>query len=299
MHKSIGFIGLGQMGKWMALNLLKNNFNLTVYDINRKAMAMLSGQGAQPAESPAQLAKAVDIVILSLPNADAVEEVVLGKDGILPGSRKGTIVVDCGTSGCIWTQGFAKTLAARGLRFVDAPVTGMERRAKDATLTIMVGGGKDLLTEIRPVLEAMGKEIVHMGEIGSGQLAKMINNIIYNANIAALAEVLPMAVKLGLDPEEIARVVNSGSGSSFASQAFIPNMLDGSFNKSYPLQSAYKDMVSALEISARHKIPLPMVHAAATTYQMALRMGLGQEDKGAMIKVFENALGVKFRKHES
>jgi 3-hydroxyisobutyrate dehydrogenase-like beta-hydroxyacid dehydrogenase len=124
----------------------------------------------------------------------------------------------------------------------------------------------------------------------------MINNILYNANIAALAEVLPMAVKLGLDPEKVAEVVNAGSGQSFASKFFIPNMLEDCFDRSYSLNNAYKDMANAAEISVHYKIPLPMVHTAMTTYQKALSLGLGEEDKGAMIKVFENKLGVAFRK---
>jgi 3-hydroxyisobutyrate dehydrogenase-like beta-hydroxyacid dehydrogenase len=296
MVKTVGFIGLGQMGKWMALNLVKANFDLTVYDINDDAVALLCGQGARRAESPAELAKSVDVIILSLPNSDVVEEVVCGEDGIIHGSMPGQTVVDCGTSGFLWTQEFASALLEKDFRFVDAPVTGMEKRAREGTLTIMYGGDEELLKEIRPLLEAMGTDIVHMGGVGSGQLSKMINNILYNANIAALAEVLPMSVKLGLDPQKIAQVINSGTGQSFASEAFIPNILERCFDKSYPLEHAYKDMHNALEVSARKRIPLPMVHTAATTYQMALSSGWGHEDKGAMIKVFENALGVKFRK---
>ncbi len=296
MVKKVGFIGLGQMGKWMASNLVKQQFDLTVFDIDNKAMELLSGQGAQTAGNPSQVAEFTDLIILSLPNADVNEAVVFGENGIVKGATPGKMLVDCGTSGYLWTREFAKKMETMGIRFADAPVTGMEKRAKAATLTIMFGGAEDLLKEIRPVLEAMGKNIIHMGEVGNGQLTKMLNNIIYNSNIAALAEVLPMSVKLGLDPDKIARVINNGSGCSFASEVFIPNILEGCFDKSYPLEHAYKDMSHALEISAREKIPLPMVHAAATTYQMALSSGYGHEDKGAMIKVFEKALGVKFRK---
>jgi 3-hydroxyisobutyrate dehydrogenase-like beta-hydroxyacid dehydrogenase len=296
MLKKVGFIGLGQMGKWMALNLVTHKFDLKVYDIDENAMAYLVDRGAQPAQSPAELAGTVDLIILSLPDSGVVEKVVCGRDGIVHGASPGQIVVDCGTSGYLWTKEFAKSLQEKGIRFVDAPVTGMEKRAKEGTLTIMFGGDDEILETIRPVLEAMGKEIVHMGNVGNGQLTKMLNNILYNCNIAAMAEVLPMSVKLGLDPEKIARVINNGSGHSFASEAFLPNILQGCFNKSYPLEHAYKDMNHALQISAREKIPLPMVHTAATTYQMALNSGYGREDKGAMVKVFENALGVKFRK---
>ena len=161
MVKTVGFIGLGQMGKWMALNLVKADFDLTVYDINDDAVELLCGQGARRAESSAELAKSVDLIILSLPNSDVVEGVVCGEDGIIQGSRPGQIVVDCGTSGFLWTQEFAASLKGEGIRFVDAPVTGMEKRAREATLTIMYGGDEELLEEIHPLLEAMGKNIVH------------------------------------------------------------------------------------------------------------------------------------------
>jgi len=294
--KKIGFIGLGRMGKWMASNLVKCGFDLSVFDINSEAMALLVKQGASETTSAAELAKRVYVIILSLPNSDVVAEVVCGPDGILQAAKPGQILVDCGTAGYLWTREFSDSLRKHGLRFADAPVTGLEQRAKDATLTIMFGGTQDLLQEIRPLLEAMGSHIVHMGDTGCGQLAKMINNILYNANMAALAEVLPMAVKLGLDPEKVAEVINAGSGQSFASKFFIPNILEDSFDRSYSLDNAHKDMANAAEIAAHFQIPLPMIQTAMTTYEKALAMGLGAEDKGAMIKVFEDKLGVAFRK---
>ena len=296
MRKKIGFIGLGQMGKWMALNLVHHNFDLTVYDINARAMDFLVEQGARPAQGAGQLAQHVDVIVLSLPNADVITEVVYGNNGIVQGAGKGQILLDCGTSGFLWTVAIAKKLQKIGIRFADAPVTGMEQRAKDATLTIMFGGARNILEEIKPVLEAMANHIVYMGEAGSGQLAKMINNVIFNCNIAALAEILPMAVKLGLDPENIAQVIHNGSGQSFAADIFIPNVLEDRFDKGYPLELAYKDMHHAMELSAREEIPLPMVQMAAETYQKALDSGWGHEDKGAMFKVFEKALDVRFRK---
>jgi 3-hydroxyisobutyrate dehydrogenase-like beta-hydroxyacid dehydrogenase len=284
------------MGKWMASNLVNCGFDLSVFDISKEALALLAKQRATRTGSPAELAKSVDVIILSLPNSDVVAEVVCGQDGILQEAKPGQILVDCGTAGYLWTRKFSDSLHKQGLRFADAPVTGLEQRAKDATLTIMFGGAEELLQEIRPMLEAMGSHIVHMGDVGSGQLAKMINNVLYNANMAALAEVLPMAVKLGLSPEKIAEVINAGSGQSFASEFFIPNILDGCFDRSYSLDNAYKDMTNAAEISTHFQISLPMVQTAMTTYQKALSLGLGAEDKGAMIKVFEDKLGVAFRK---
>ena len=294
--KKIGFIGLGQMGKWMASSLVKSGFDLSVFDINPEAMALLVKQGASGTRSAAELAMRVDVIVLSLPNSDVVEAVVRGPHGILQGASPGQILIDCGTAGYLWTVEFANSLNKQGLRFADAPVTGLEQRAKDATLTIMFGGTQDLLQEIRPLLEAMGSHIVYMGDAGCGQLAKMINNILYNANMAALAEVLPMAAKLGLDPAKVAEVINAGSGQSFASKYFIPNILKDSFDRSYSLDNAYKDMAHAAEISSHFQIPLPMIQTAIKTYESAMAMGLGAEDKGAMIKVFEDKLGVAFRK---
>jgi 3-hydroxyisobutyrate dehydrogenase-like beta-hydroxyacid dehydrogenase len=199
----------------------------------------------------------------------------------------------------LWTTELAARLADRGVRFADAPVTGTDLRAREATLTIMFGGPPDLLETVRPALEAMGERIVHMGAAGSGQLAKLVNQLLYNTNLAALAEVLPMAVKLGLDPEKIGQVINTGTGRSFASEAFIPHILEDDFTHAYSLENAYKDMAGGLGISAAHRIPLPVVQAATATYQTALRSGLGDEDKGAMIKPFERLLGVRFRKPRS
>jgi len=292
----IGFIGLGRMGKWMASNLLKRGFALHVFDIDAAALALLAERGATPAPTAAALAQRVDTIVLSLPNSEVVETVVRGQDAVLQGARPGLVLVDCGTAGYRWTREFADSLQSRGLHFVDAPVTGLEQKAKDGTLTIMFGGAADLFEQVRPVLAAMGSNIIHMGETGSGQLAKMLNNILYNANMAALAEVLPMAVKLGLAPERIAEVVNSGSGRSFASEFFIPQILDGTFDRSYSMANAYKDMANAAETAAHYEIRLPMIEAATATYRQALAMGLGAEGKGAMIKVFEEKLKVAFRK---
>jgi 3-hydroxyisobutyrate dehydrogenase-like beta-hydroxyacid dehydrogenase len=296
MKNRIGFIGLGQMGKWMAINLLKAGFNLMVFDIDHHALAQLQKSGAGTAESPAKLSAQTDMVILCLPGPDIIDTVIWGKDGAVEGMRSGQLVIDCGTSDYRWTAEFAGKLSEKGIDFADAPVTGMENRAKDATLTIMFGGSRRIYDQTHPVLKAMGNQIVYMGGVGCGQLAKLINQLLFNVSLAAMAEVLPMAVKLGLDPEKISTVINSGSGRSFASEVFVPNILENRFDQGYGLKKAYKDMVSATRISADHQIPLPVVQAAMTSYQMALASGLGDLDKGAIIQIFEQLLEVKFRK---
>jgi 3-hydroxyisobutyrate dehydrogenase-like beta-hydroxyacid dehydrogenase len=145
-------------------------------------------------------------------------------------------------------------------------------------------------------LDAIGNQIVYMGEVGSGQLTKLINQLLFNISCAGLAEVLPMAVKLGLDPEKVAQVVTTGTGRSFAADFFIPLTLENRFDEGYPVKAAYKDMISAAEISAHKSIPLPVVNATAVTFQMAISEGYGDLSKGGLIRVFEKLLGTEFRK---
>lgn len=298
MKPKVGFIGLGEMGKWMALNVRTGGFYLRVYDLNLDAVRFLTENGAESASSPAELAAAVEWIFLSLPNTDVVEHVIFGKEGLIEGAKPGSIIVDCGTTSYLPTLEIEKRLRKRDIIFVDAPVSGMEARAKEGTLTVMVGCENQVFVKILPVLNTIGSKVLHMGGIGSGQLTKLVNQLLFNISCAAIAEILPMAAKLGLDPEKVTEVVNSGTGRSFAAEFFGPLALDGIFDKGYPLKNAYKDMVSATEISAFHRIPLPMVHACMTTYQMALAEGYGDESKGAMIKVFERILGISFRRGE-
>lgn len=296
MMKQVGFIGLGRMGRWMAVHLIKKGFELSVCDIDAQATRFLSNQGAATIRNPAAIGEAVDTVFLCLPNANVVEEVLFAEDGLIQKAKSGLIVVDTGTTAYFQTLDFAQRLRRRGIVFADAPVTGMEARAREGTLTIMFGGDRGIFDLLHPALEAMAKEIVFMGEVGTGQLAKLINNLLFNVNIAALAEILPMAAKFGLEPQKISQVITTGTGRSYAAEFFIPLILENRFDIGYSLKSAYKDMISAAELSAHHNIPMPLVHSATTTYQMALADGHGDENKGAMIKVFERILGVEFRK---
>ncbi|NIS61743.1 MAG: NAD-binding protein [Proteobacteria bacterium] len=296
MNKKVGFIGLGTMGKWMARNVMKAGFDLTVFDIDQQAMKFLTDQGASSSRNPGDLAAEVDWVFLSLPDTEIVEEVIFGQDGLINSLKSGTIVVDLSTIKYLPTLDIARRLQERGVHFADAPVSGMEARAREAKLTVMFGGEKAIFERVRPVFDAISNKVIYMGEIGSGQLTKLINQLLFNISCAAIAEVIPLAVKLGLDPERVTQVVTTGTGRSFAAEFFLPLALERRFDQGYPLKLAYKDMISAAEICANEKIPLPLVQSTTTTYQMALNQGLGDESKGAMIKVFERILDVEFRK---
>ncbi|HWQ61768.1 MAG TPA: NAD(P)-dependent oxidoreductase [Negativicutes bacterium] len=291
----IGFMGLGQMGKPMAANMMKCGETVLAYDIRTDAFAELEKKGVKTTTDIQEIAKC-DIIFLSLPDTKIVKAVLLGVKGLLGSLKKGQVVADLSTINYTASTEIAKALAEKGVEFMDAPVSGMEARAVDGTLTVMCGGKKEIFDMLLPYFKCIGTNILHMGIHGCGQLTKAINNILFDINIAAFAEILPMAVKLGLDPEQIGSVVNSSSGKSYASEFFIPRILKRNFGDGYPLEHAYKDMVSGAELGAQLCIPLPVMHAATTTYQMALCKGLGKKDKGAMICVFEDLLDTRFEK---
>jgi len=290
----IAFIGLGQMGRPMAINLLKSGARVTVSSASGKTHAELEGKGARASTDPGELANA-GIVFLSLPGTDEVRETLFGKRGLAPLLKAGSIVVDTSTIDYSATLQMAAQLEALGIGFLDAPVSGMEARAIEGTLTTMCGGRSETLEAVRPYLACMSNNILHMGAVGSGQLSKLINQLLFDINCAAIAEVLPMAVRLGIDPEKIGKIVNSGTGKSYASEFFIPRILKNHFTDGYPLKHAYKDLVSGATLGASMNVPMPVLAAATATYQMALLRGHGKLDKGAMIKVYEELLGVEFR----
>ncbi|MDR3562977.1 MAG: NAD(P)-dependent oxidoreductase [Negativicutes bacterium] len=290
----ISFVGLGQMGKPMAMNMLKSGAELIVSSRQGKAYSEFAEQGIKTTNSMAEIAQG-EIIFLCLPDGKVVENYLMGEDGLASHLKAGQTVVDFSTISYTVAVDMAKRLAQRGIGLIDAPISGMEARAIAGTLTIMCGGEKDVLAKAMPYLECVGNNIIHMGGSGSGQLMKLVNQLLYAINAAGLAEILPMAVKLGLDPERVGQVVNSGTGKSHASEFFIPRILKGSFAEAYSLDNGYKDLKSAAEISADFTIPLPVLHAATTSYQTAMLKGYGDQDKGAMIRIFEELLGVSFR----
>lgn len=296
MKPEIGFVGLGTMGKWMAINLIQGGFPLKFFARRKKVIEEVSAQGGRAVPSRRDLARQALWIIFCLPNTDTVEEILFGQEGIAEALSPGQVIIDCSTIHPLGTRKIAQALKSRGVSFLDAPVSGMEARAKAATLTIMVGGEEEIFNQVRPALDAMGNKILYVGPSGNGQLMKLTNQLLFDIHCAALAEVLPMAVKMGLDPEQAVAVTRAGTGQCFALDNFGPLILEGNFGPGYPLEDAYKDMVHAGEISSAHRIPLPITAATMATYQMALDQGLGKENKGAMIKVWEKVLGVQVRK---
>ena len=289
-----GFVGLGQMGAPMAINLALKH-EVLVYDRNTSTVAKVARNGAKGAGEPDQFSD-VDVLITCLPAAKIVDSALFDSiTGLAQHLKPSALVVDTSTIEYGATLEIRDQLQAVGLRFLDAPVSGMQKRAEDGSLTMMVGGDAKDLAEVHGALSTKASKILHMGDVGAGQLTKLINQLLFDINAAALAEILPLSAKLGINPEQVAEVVNSGTGRSYASEFFVPNILQGDFSNGYPMQAAYKDLISGAEISARHNIPTPVLAAATATYQQALLEGHGDKDKGGMILVFERLLGTDFR----
>jgi 3-hydroxyisobutyrate dehydrogenase-like beta-hydroxyacid dehydrogenase len=296
-NMKIGFAGLGQMGRPIALNLLKSNATLTVTDRSPKSFGEFEAKGARASTDQSVISDS-DIIFLCLPNDKAVEAVIAGDGGLLGSLRRGQIVVDLSTITYKATVSIAEKLSGRGAQFLDAPISGMEARAIDGTLTVMCGGERAVFDEVQPLLDCIGNKILYMGGSGSGQLTKLINQLLFDINAAAIAEILPMSKKMGLDPDLVGEVINSGTGRSYASEFFIPRILKSHFSDGYPMKHAYKDLISGAELGASLCIPMPVLAAATATYQMALLRGHGEKDKGGMVTVFEELLGVTCRSPE-
>jgi 3-hydroxyisobutyrate dehydrogenase-like beta-hydroxyacid dehydrogenase len=293
----ISFMGLGQMGKGMALNIAKGDCEFLAYDVIDKAFPEFEERGIRTSTNIGDIYDS-DVIFLCLPNTKVVEDVILGENGLIDNLKANQIIVDCSTIGVLETQNIAKKLDEKGIDFLDAPVSGRQSKADDGTLTIMIGGKEELYNKLKPYFDYMGNNVLYMGKSGNGQLTKAINNSIYDINCAALAEMLPFAVKLGLEPEQIGKVINTGTAKSGASEFFIPQMLEGKFEYGFTMNQAYKDLVSCNEIAVHEGIPLPVLGATTNVYKMVLLSGYGDLYKGAMICFFENLLDVKFRKEQ-
>ncbi|MDW8048557.1 MAG: NAD(P)-dependent oxidoreductase [Nitrososphaerota archaeon] len=285
--KRVGFIGLGVMGKPMALNLLRAGFPLTVWNRTRSRMEDLLKLGASGANSPREVAERSDVVITMVSDSPDVEEVILGSEGIIYGAHEGLIVIDMSTISPAVTKKISDELAERNVRMLDAPVSGGEAGAKEATLSIMVGGPEDAFEECLPIFRALGKKIVYMGPSGSGQMAKLCNQVICALNIQAVCEGLILAAKAGLDLGKLLEVVTAGAANSWMLTNLGPKMISRDFKPGFKIKHQQKDLRLALSLADELKVPLP---GTALVHQM-LRMveadGLGEEGTQAAIVAME------------
>ena len=291
--KRIGFIGLGVMGKPMAINLLRAGYPLTVWNRTRSKMDELIAMGANGANSPREVAERSDVVITMVSDSPDVEEVILGPNGVIHGARPGLIVIDMSTISPKVTRKISEELAKKGVRMLDAPVSGGEKGAKEATLSIMVGGPRDVFEECLPIFEVLGKKITYMGPSGMGQTAKLCNQVICALNIQAVCEGLMLGAKAGLDVRKLLEAVSAGAASSWMLVNLGPKMIERDFKPGFKIRHQQKDLRLALELAAELGLPLPGTALVHQILRIAEAEGLGEEGTQAAIVAMERIAGRK------
>jgi len=296
----LGFIGIGFMGRPMALNLLKAGHEVTIFarHPDKPEVQEVIKAGAKLAPSSRAVAIASEIVITMVPNSMQVEEVVTGPHGILEGSRKGLIIIDMSTIAPATSRKLAELAAQKGVEFLDAPVSGGSQGAVNGTLTIMVGGEQEAFEKARPVLENMGKKenIFHVGAVGSGEVVKIINNLLCGTIAASVSEAFVLGVKAGADVETMAKVIGVSSGANWQlANQFPLRAFNGSFQPGFMTDLLHKDLGLALDLAAENLTPLAMTAIARQMYEQTREAGYGKDDYTALLKVLEQNAGVEVR----
>jgi 2-hydroxy-3-oxopropionate reductase len=291
MTLTVGYIGLGLMGKSIARNILKAGFPLVVHNRSRAAVDELVALGAKAATSPVEVASQVDIVFTNLPDSPDVEQVALGPHGSLEAARPGLIFIDNSTIKPATARKIAEALAEKGALALDAPVSGGDIGARDGTLAIMIGGPAEALETARPVLQAMGKTITHVGESGAGQIAKACNQIMVAAQMVAMGELLIFARKTGADPEKVVQAIRGGAAQCWTLDVKPPRLFAGNRAPGFKAYMQAKDLGIIQDTAREYGVPLPSAALDAQLFNALLQMGLGELDNSAVIAVIEALAG--------
>jgi 2-hydroxy-3-oxopropionate reductase len=281
------------MGKPMSRNLLKASHQLVVFDIDRAAIDELQKAGAEPGSSPKDVASKSEIIITILPNTPIVKAVILGKDGVIEGAQSGAIVIDMSSVSPQASQEVAAALAQKGIRMIDAPVSGGEPKAIDGTLSIMCGGAQADFDEMLPVFQAMGSSAVLTGGNGAGSVTKLANQIIVQLNIAAVSEALVLACKAGVDPALVFNAIRGGLAGSTVMDAKVPMMLDRNFKPGGTLRINIKDIGNVLETSHELGVPLPLTAAVMEILQALKADSMLDLDHSAIVRYYEKLANVE------
>lgn len=298
MMKKIGFIGLGIMGKPMAMNLIKAGFALTVYDIMKEPVKEVVAAGAKEGKSGKDVASQSEVVITMLPNSPDVKKAVLGENGVLAGARAGMILVDMSSIAPMVSKEIATEAGKKGVEMLDAPVSGGEPKAKDGTLSIMVGGKKEVFEQVENILKAMGSSAVLVGDIGSGNITKLANQIIVALNIAAMSEAMVLATKAGVDPEKIYQAIRGGLAGSTALNAKMPLVLDGNFKPGFRIELHIKDLANAMDTAHEVGVPMPLTSGVMEIMQALKVDGKAGNDHGGIIQFYEKLARVEVRRQK-
>jgi 2-hydroxy-3-oxopropionate reductase len=292
MAQVIGFIGLGIMGRPMARNLLKAGHSLVVHSRSRGPVDEIAGAGAKVGTSPRDVAAQCEVLITMLPNSPDVEQVVLGRDGVIEGARAGMILLDMSTISPLVSQKVGAALAAKSVKMLDAPVSGGEKGAIDGALSIMVGGDKAVFDKALPIFQAMGKTITHLGPLGAGGFTKLANQIIVAVNLTALGEALTLAKKAGLDRELTLTALAGGLAGSKCLDQKKPNYLADTYNPGFKIDLHYKDLGLIMESARALGVPLPTTAAVQELFSALRVKGRGGLDHSGVITLLEDLAGL-------
>jgi 3-hydroxyisobutyrate dehydrogenase-like beta-hydroxyacid dehydrogenase len=294
-----GFIGLGIMGGRMAANLRRAGHDVTVWTRTPgKAEAFAAQHGATVAATPREVAARSDVVITMVVDGPQVDEVLLGPDGAAGGAREAALFVDMSTIAPTDARRIGEALAGRGIRFMDAPVTGSSPRAEAGTLTIMAGGTAEDFERARPLLDVMGELVLHVGELGQGQMLKLVNNAVAAANAVVLGQALVVAERTGVDLDALVRVMAAGSGGSTMLDLKAGPMREHDFTPLFKTEHMLKDVRHCLEEGQAAGVPFPAAAAAREVLTAAVGRGRGQDDFASVIEVLEGLAGVRLRRHD-
>jgi len=289
----VGYIGLGLMGKAIARNILKAGFHLVVHNRSQAAVRELVKEGAIPATSPAEVASQVDVVFTNLPDSPDVELVALGENGIITGAHAGLIYVDNSSIKPATARYIAAVLGEKGVQCLDAPVSGGDIGAKQGTLAIMVGGPAAALESVRPVFDAIGKTVTHVGDSGAGQIAKAANQIMVAAQMVAMGELLIFSKKAGADPHKVVDAIKGGAAQCWTLDVKPARLFAGNRTPGFKAHMQAKDLNIILETAHQYGIPLPSAAVDAQLFNAMLEMGLGDLDNSAVLSIIETLANTK------
>jgi 2-hydroxy-3-oxopropionate reductase len=291
MQFRIGYIGLGLMGKPMALNLLKAGYSLTVHNRSKAAVDALVAEGAAAAESPREVAQASDVIFTNLPDSPDVEEVVLGPEGIIEGAVPGSIYIDNSTIKPETARKIAAELGDKDISALDAPVSGGDVGAVAGTLAIMVGGPQEAFDRALPVLQAIGKSIIHVGDSGAGQVAKACNQIMVAAQMVAMGELLLLAQRSGVDPRRVIDAIQGGAAQCWSLDVKPPRLFSGDRQPGFKAHMMHKDLGIVLDTARAYGMPLPATSVHTQLYEAMLQLGMRELDNSAVLAVYETLTG--------
>lgn len=296
MDRNVGFIGLGIMGKPMALNLIKAGYSLTIFDLNQDAIQRVVSAGAAAAGSPREVAEKSEVIITMLPASQHVKSVILGENGVLKGVKKNAVIIDMSSITPDVSREIAVKAAKKGATMLDAPVSGGEPKAIDGTLAIMVGGREDVFESVSSIFHAVGKDVTLVGDNGCGVTAKLANQIIVNLNIAAMSEALVLAAKAGIDIEKMYQAIRSGLAGSAVLDAKVPMILDRNFTAGGSIAINMKDITNVMDTAHEIGVPLPLSSQLLEIFHALKVDGKINDDHGSIVRYYEKLANIEVKK---